>query len=194
MATANPQTKAIKALAKKSQKNLNSRLNLYVERNWSAPSYQRDQAFFELTLSTEARDSKASVRESVAQIAGHIRNGSTSKTETYKYDGKDLVKYADAYEPTSGYWSLYAVDTFANVVELLPNDAEIKLSVGLDSGTNDLSVKAGIHVDYLYLHATWKRNGKDVVRRYLIDSATGHHNTARFGNPNFEFDQKGRAA
>ncbi len=46
--------------------------------------------------------------------------------------GRDFPVYDETFRPTKGYWSLYAVETFASVMELVPNDAEIEFEVALD--------------------------------------------------------------
>lgn len=190
MPTPNALLTQIKRLAKKGHGS--ARLYLHVDRDLTAPSYS-DACIFRLTCQEEKKGQET--REMIEGIPGIVRNGYTSEQERSEYEGKSIRRYSDrAYRPTAGYWSLYASTTFPAVVELLPKDAALSFEVYLDGGTTEGHAKVMMHSDHLYLHAKWTRNGKEIMRRFLIDVSTGPHNTARFGTPTHDLDSQGRAA
>jgi hypothetical protein len=116
------------------------------------------------------------------EVPGYVCNGNTSIKEEYEYNGRMYPAYSEVFKPTSGFWSfLGSQDRLLSALESVPNDAEIRFNVLLDSGTNEYQIKANLHTDYVYVCATWKRGNKTHERQFLIDTQCGEHNTARFG-------------
>ncbi len=173
-------TKEIKRLAKMGKA---GRLYLHVEEKPFRESYS-DDAIFTLTCATdiEIEGGQDTKKEVFNSIPGKIRNGTTS-TKEYRTSlgGKQFPVYTETFRPSGGYWSLYAVDGFGSIMELVPNDASISFEVYLDAGTTEGMMEVGFHGDYLYLVVTRVKRGKEVKTRFLVDVSTGPHNSARFG-------------
>lgn len=170
----NKQTVELKALAKR-----NPRFYVHAHRNPCEPSYS-DASTFVLSGSLGGI---ASHNGPIVQMEfpGIIGNGHNDETERYQgHDGVQRVRYSGVFRPAKGFWSLWS-DTFRDLILTLPDDAEISFRVSLDGGTCDLLIPHLLHVDRLYLLAKWTRGSRTVERRYLLDSQTGHHNSARFG-------------
>lgn len=188
----NQLTIEIKRLAKKGR-SINGRLYLYVDRDPRAESYS-DACFFKLTCS-ERKRYDIETKEVIEGIPGIVRNGHTSERHQVTHDGHTQWEFTDkVYRPDAGYWSLYACETFPNIVELLPNHASISFEIALDEGSSLICAAQQVHVDHLYLVAKWMKGKREIVRRFRIDSELSYHNTARFGTPAHDQDSKGRAA
>lgn len=143
-----------------------------------------DSFVFEVSADFETRKKGVLVSKSrkEVQVPGWVSNGHTDEQETRTYEGRTYQKYTGVCRPLSGFWWLYAtVDRLVDVLELLPNDAEVSFHVYLDAGTTEGLTAAKLHADHLYLNATYTSRGKRVTRQFLIDAATGGHNSARFG-------------
>ncbi len=178
--SANPMTKELKRLAKKGQ-TMASRLYLHVEADLSRESYADDAHFF-LTCATDIYGSQDPKKEELAGLPGSIRNGSTSVVKMHtSISGRPFPVYDEAFRPTSGYWSLFACETFASIMALVPNDARVEFEVGLDAGTTEGLISVGFHSDHLYIIVFRTIRGKECRSKFLVDVSTGPHNSARFG-------------
>jgi len=182
--------KAVRAALKRG-----GRVYLHADKDPNAPEWQSDKAFFTLSVDHAPLTGRRSSveREDVTRIKGipgWVRNGSDDTTETVPAKDEpypmgfrpSYKRYTGVYAPKRGYWSLFANDTFANVIALLPSDAEISFQVRLDWHTSQNHVNASMHGDALYLIAKYKRGKREIEAEFLLDSVAGPHNSARFGN------------
>lgn len=168
------------------------------------PSYSDAFVF---TLTSTRKDRKTDVETSTKlDVPGYVSNGSTSETKehTRNEDGQihTWKTQPTAFRPVRGFWSLRYNENLRNVLELLPRDAEVAFHVYLDAGTHEYLIRAvcdmqfgreeGLHADRLYLVVATTERGKRKERRFLIDTSTGPHNSARFGSPRHDRDETGR--
>lgn len=171
-----------------------TRLFLHGDAKFDRPSWS-DEYVFTLTR-VDKKPGDIEIKSTI-EIPGIVRNGTTSHLTTHQsMSGKPFEEYTEPYRPLRGYWSLYACDTFVNLIKTLSPRAEVTLEISLDGGTNGYLKKNGLHTDYLYLATTTRvdKSDRTIKRLYLMDSETGEHNTARFGNPQHERDTQGKAA
>ncbi len=151
-------------------------IGIHVERKLDAPSWS-DECVFLLRGSKKVRG--VTIHGEV-KVRGIVRNGTTSEVERYTYDGREEERYVNAFRPPKGFWYLYTgSDNLRSAVSSLPMTCEPFFEVYLDANTNQYLVKARLHGDALYLHG--KGADGDTVKRFLLDTATGAHNSARFG-------------
>ncbi len=173
----NATTVALKALLKKY-----SRFYFHGTRVYDAPSYS-DPYTFAVTAAYDSYDKRNGAESARLDIPGDVHGGHTDKLEHCTYEGQDRVRSCEAYRPLKGFWSLFAgEELLRSAVASLPDDAEIELEVYLDAGSNEILLLANLHADKLYLNAKWTRGTKKHTRKFLIDTSTGRHNTARFGD------------
>jgi hypothetical protein len=160
----------------------------------AAPERASYSDSFVFTVSARKGDRrKGTETTSEVSVPGYVSNGHDSTRAEHTYDGQKVVKYTGVHRPLTGFWFLSYCprERMIDVLELLPNDAEVSFHVWLDAGTHELLTRAeatmnfgterGLHADHLYMIATYKSRGKTVSRRYLIDTTAGAHNSARFG-------------
>lgn len=116
-------------------------------------------------------------------LPGICRNGHDDKTQEMEsaIDGDKYMKYVGVYRPLRGFFSLNGYNDLVGCLEAIPDDAEVKVEVYLDAGTNEICVRAGLHCDHVYLKAKWTRGKRLIERCFLLKSSTGLHNSARFG-------------
>jgi len=150
-----------------------------------------DSFIFELRAT--ARDSKAkSETVTSIELPGWVRNGHTSNTVERTYGASKCLDYDQRYRPESGFWSITgSCCNLVSLLEMLPQDAEVSIEVGLDRLTTNVlksavvamqhSTDQGLHGDALCLHVTHTKRGKLVTTAILLDAVTSLHNTARFG-------------
>jgi hypothetical protein len=86
-----------------------------------------------------------------------------------------------AYRPERGCWVGHGIESLLAIVEGLPSAASVTFEVATDAHTNQYMEAAGLHGDVLYLVAKFERRGKPVRQRFLLDTSTTPHNSARFG-------------
>lgn len=140
--------------------------------------------------------------EAMIEVPGWVSTGHTSKREEVSFETSRYMKYSESYRPRTGFWSLDYCETLDAVLDLLPSDATVAFHVYLDAGSNGYLIAAdakmqfgteqGLHTDMLYLVARFERRGKPVELRFLLDTNTGAHNSARFGSPKHDGDTEGR--
>ena len=106
------------------------------------------------------------------RVPGWVNSGHTSKRED-----------TEPFRPTGGVW-YYSTEKVRDILQLLPSDAKVSFQVYLDAGTNRCLVRAGLHADRLYLHATKVVRGKRETWSFLVDATCGAHNSTRFGYGN----------
>jgi hypothetical protein len=173
---------------------------MHADAVYGRPSYS-DAFTFDLSA-TDRWDSRQAITTKIT-VPGCVRGGHTSKREDREYDGRTEKHFCEAYKPTRGHWSLMCRErSLADVLELLPRDAEVSFEVHLDAGTNQYLANAvttpgsgterGLHADHLYLVAKVTTRGKAREMRFLIDTTAGAHNSARFGSPRHDEDTTGR--
>jgi hypothetical protein len=127
------------------------------------------------------------------RVPGYVSSGNTSerKRNVSQSDGHVWMTYGEAFKPMSGFWSVCSHERLVDILELLPADAHVAIHVYLDAGTNELLVcsdvtlpngrESGLHSDWLVLVAEYTVRGKRRERRFIVDTSTGAHNSARFG-------------
>jgi hypothetical protein len=154
------------------------------------PSYSDAFVF---TLSAVQKGKNKSETTQKLDVPGSVRNGNTSERKEHQStESGKWVTYSEAFQPTSGFWSLGGGrDRLVDVLELLPRDAEVSFEIALDAGTNELLVRSdvqtnygverGLHADRFSLVVEHKVRGRTKVRRYTVDTSCCAHNTARFG-------------
>lgn len=165
------------------------------------PTLDRQSYSDSFVFSVIGRKDRAEER-TLGGIAGYVSNGHTSHVEEVRLPGGARYLRADeGYRPTSGFWFLTGCprEQLLAVLELLPKDATVAFYCYLDAGTNELCLTAdcnpgtytekGLHVDHLYLKASYVKNGKEKQVSFLIDTHTSAHNIARFGSPRHGRDQ-----
>ncbi len=135
------------------------------------------------TFDVEGSHDYGSPERAVLPVFGVIGNGHTDSTEERTSDTSKWSDYNDVYRPDRGYWSLYgSQDLLRDLLDLIPNHAEVMFVVKLDNLTTQGHVSKLFHGDALYLWATWGEGKNRKRREFLLDTCTGAHNTARFGN------------
>lgn len=168
-------------------RNAKSGLSLHGTADPSRGSWSN--AFIFEVVST-ARDRKAKTETRVSlSVPGSVHHGYTDakKVRTPSgfeshYSQKPYETYSETYKPLTGFWYLSGHNAeLIDVLELLPSGAEVSFSVCLDAGTTQNHTDANMHGDFLYLNADYMVRGKLKTRRFLIDTSTGRHNSARFG-------------
>lgn len=148
----------------------------HFRKDHSAPSYDRGAAIATITI-VDGDDHAVSTK---VEVSAHIKSGYTDATEMREYDGRTEERYSEEYAPTQGFVS-FSHDAFVSAVQSVPKHARITLGVYLDAGNLTL-IPARLHCDNVYLIARWTEGKHEITRRFLIDTSTGPHNSARFGN------------
>ncbi len=150
-----------------------------------------DSYVFTVSAVKKSRDSKQETTTKI-DVPGWVSNGSTSARRESGVGRDRHVSFEGTHRPLAGFWSFYgARDAIVDVLEVLPPTAEVAFHVYLDAGTQEYLVRAecamnyetysGLHSDHIYLVATYTQRGRTVTRRFLLDTSTTPHNTARFG-------------
>jgi hypothetical protein len=135
-------------------------------------------------------------------LPGTVHGGTTSDRKRHEREAERMGSsyldarvwhtYSEPFRPAKGFWYLCCTELATDALELLPADAQVSLEVYLDAGTNEYHIMSegtmserypfsGLHTDYLYLVAEYQVRGKRKMRRFLIDTHSGPHNSARFG-------------
>lgn len=154
-------------------------------RELDAPEYS-DPFIFTMTAAFNNYGPNKREEKSTLDIRGDVRGGHTDTIRMVEstLGGKPWPRADEGYRPRRGFWSLYCgEELLRSAMASIPDDAEVSLSVYLDAGTNQYLLMANpvLHGDHLYLHAEWKRGSKQYKRKFLIDTTTSAHNSARFG-------------
>jgi len=151
---------------------------LRFRRDPDAPSWNSERCFVsvELIKGDGARETRLEF-----EVAGRINNGHLDRTRQIG----DVNTYAvykesddNVYAPDSGVWLLHPnFDTCGSVLRSIATGANVIFTVNLDGGSNGYLAEHGLHQDVLCV--TIQKGDKQA--RYLLDSQTSPHNTARFG-------------
>jgi len=165
---------------------------LRAEKVAEQPSYTRAFVFYLSVTWRKGGDYNNEIREEI-KLPGYVSFGNTSETAVAHSEHGPYTVYTEVYSPSHGFWSLYATDrALSDLLEVLPASAEVGFSVGLDHGTTEGMKQSevhhhrgpsekGLHGDHLYLLAKWKRGTKTFEKKFLLDTVTVPHNSARFG-------------
>ncbi len=157
-----------------------------------------DSYLWTITAVRESNEGDAKKKETCTHVfPGWVSNGHTSTREVIvpkDPESPPWMRYTESYRPLRGYWDLGIVcrERLLDILEELPANARVAFHLYLDAGTNELCVRSdckmhyyqeqGLHVDHLYLCASYLSRGKERKPRFLIDVSVCAHNSARFGN------------
>lgn len=172
----NDATLALKKLCKNF-----ARINVRGYREPGAPSWS-DPYIFQVEGHTEGKNQTRSEVELRGLVHGGCNDSVETVTPSDPFFGGPYQKYSEGFRPTEGFWFLFGHDeVLRSVVAMLPDDANVTLEVYLDAGTHSNLVKHRMHLDHLYLLASWQRGTKRYERRFMLDCLVSYHNGNRWG-------------
>lgn len=156
---------------------------LFVDPDPTAESYS-NRALGNIVLRSESdrRDAVKVAKRADISCVVSVRNGHDDAVKSHTYEGMTEERYCDAYAPRKGSWYLGSDEHISAALDGLPSSATVSFEVYLDAGTNQYVTAARLHCDHLYMVAKWETpGGKPVTRRFMIDTSTVPHTSARFG-------------
>jgi hypothetical protein len=178
----------------KPRKHCRMTVSLRGARDAAAPSYAREMATFDLTVSFEAsgRDHSQGLTRRTVECPGSIGNGYGSGKIMVERRGDfgGYWKFDDApfnlFEARSGFWYLGSKEDYLrDILAGVPAASAISFHVTRDICVAGALAEAGVHVDHLYVHALVahrpRRGSRQTTRAFLLDAYAGPHNAARFG-------------